>query len=225
MNNGSASFGAGVQEPGYYDMPLVVIAGINGRQGTSVANAFLNGGGFRVRGLTSSPECASSNRWRALGVEIREETYADTQHIHASLEGATIIFAIISVRGLLKAQARELDIAYSVGLTRGVSPRKFAIEKATWLGRALFDAANDIPELTQFVLSTLPVLHIHNTAYATSIAAAEHMVQLRHVDYIKTLLPQLWRKTILFKPSPRMEDYHSTLKLVRILHSTSFWDL
>lgn len=217
VNYATHAQGPWKQASNSHTMPLIVIVGINGRQGTSVANAFLNGSGFRVRGLTSSPKCESSNQWRARGVDIREERYTDNKHVQESFEGAIIIFASTSIFKPLGEY--QLRLAFEVGMIRYGSPLSVAVEKEKIMGRAIFDAASQMPELKRFVMSTLPVLSAENWHFATGAGQAEHLVQHEHMRYMKTYIPKLWSKTLLVKPSPSMEGYRYRLKLVSYICS------
>lgn len=193
------------------DPTLVVIVGINGRQGTSVANAFLESGGYRIRGLTSSPECSSSNKWRQLGVEIREETFMDHQHIHASFEGAHIIFATTCYYNIFRDH--RLRLAFNVGMMNSKSVSQYAMERDIHVGHMILDAAANIPQLQKLVMSTLPVLRT-DVKYATTKSKGEFAAKRQQIQHLQDSLPELWNKTILVKLAPRMEDFDLSLRLV-----------
>ncbi|KAJ4352215.1 uncharacterized protein N0V89_007562 [Didymosphaeria variabile] len=190
-------------------MPLIVIVGINGRQGTSVANAFLDAPGFRIRGLTSSPDCPASEKWKDLGVEIREETFVDEEHARASFEGAAAIFAMTSYHKPF--EDRRAKLAYEVGLIK-ISMAQFALRRAAYQGRILFDAVADTRGLHRFVLSTLPVV-LPGAKYATHLAQANYHTKKEQLNYLTRCLPSLAAKTIAVKPCMRMEDYRMTLQM------------
>ncbi|OAF98802.1 uncharacterized protein CC84DRAFT_1233975 [Paraphaeosphaeria sporulosa] len=190
-------------------MYLVVIIGINGRQGSSVAEAFMDVPGARIRGLTSSPKCAASERWKQMGVEIREETFGDMEHIKKSFEGATFIFAMTSYHQLL--QDRRSKLACEVGSVFSVYD--FAMRREDNVGRMLLDAAAATPGLQRLVMSTLPVVNPGNK-YASHTAGATYHAKRHHIRYMASCLPALAAKTILVKPCMRMEDYRATLRMV-----------
>lgn len=195
----------------HHNLPLVVIVGINGRQGTSVAKAFLENGSYRIRGLTSSPECSSSENWKRLGVEMREETYMEFQHVHASFEGANIIFASTCYHKVLTN--RRASMAFQVGMMGNKGVSQYAMERDINTGHLILDAAAEIPELQRFVMSTLPILQ-SEVEYATNKAMGESAAKIQHITHLQNVLPDLWKKTILVKPSPRMEDSNSALRMV-----------
>ena len=193
---------------------LVVIVGINGRQGTSVASAFLQDESFRVRGLASSIDCAASDNWRSLGVEMRQETFEQSDHVRKNFEGAKIIFA--STCAYKHLEDRRLHLAYQVGMMRGTTGPVVAMHKDIAIGHMLLDAAAATTGLETFVMSTFPVVG-PNQEYSTPLAKRELEAKKEHLKYLLYCLPDLRRKTILVKPSLRMEDYRLTLRMVRTI--------
>jgi hypothetical protein len=197
-------------------MPLIVIVGINGRQGTSVAEAFMDAPGFLIRGLTSSPDCPASERWKEMGVEIREETWVDEEHIKASFEGATVIFALTSYHAPF--EDRRAKLALEVGLIH-TSMARFAMQRDVYIARMLFNAAAATPGLRRLVMSTLPVVK-DCTRYAAHIAQSVYLAKKQQIYYLENCLPALLDKTIMVKPCMRMEDYRVTLRMVSTRSST-----
>jgi uncharacterized protein YbjT (DUF2867 family) len=75
--------------------PRVVIIGITGKQGGSVANALLDSSKpYRLVGLTRSVTQPASKEWENRGVEMREVTVAvgNEAQVRAAFEGADIVF-------------------------------------------------------------------------------------------------------------------------------------
>lgn len=191
-------------------MPLIVIIGINGRQGTSVANAFLDIPGFRIRGLTSSPDCIASEHWRELGVEIQEETFVNEQHVRASFKGADFMFASTSFHKPMKD--RRANLAQEVGLM-GRGLLQFSVRRDVYVGRMLLDAAASTPGLRRLVMSTLPVT-LPGAKYATHEAEAQYVAKREQVNHLSRCMHSLSTKTTVVKPCVRMEDYRITLRMV-----------
>ncbi|KAF2437561.1 NAD(P)-binding protein [Karstenula rhodostoma CBS 690.94] len=189
-------------------MAIIVIVGINGRQGTSVAEAFIDAPGIRIRGLTSSPNCPASERWKKMGVEIRDETFDDEEHIKESFAGADVIFALTSYHRLL--EDRRLKLAVEVGLRP--SAQFAAMRREVFVGRILLDAAAATPRLQRLVMSTLPVTN-SGARYASHTAGATYLAKREHINYMRACLPGLAAKTVLVKPCMRMEDYQATLRM------------
>lgn len=193
-------------------MPLIVIVGINGRQGTSVAEAFMDAPGYEIRGLTSSPNCPASESWKEKGIEIREETFEKEEHIHESFSGATIIFALTSYHKLL-ADPRE-KLLVEIGLVR--SAYDAAIRREVAVGRMMLNAAATTLGLEKLVMSVLPANNSGHK-YASHTGGATYHAKKELIQYMSKCLPALARRTLLVKPCLRMEDYRSTLRMVRWL--------
>lgn len=190
-------------------MCLVVIMGINGRQGTSVAKAFMIMPGVRIRGLTSSPDCSASERWKDMGIEIREETFEDEEHVKESFDGSDIVFATTSYHRLL--EDRRANLAIEVGLHRTVW--FLTMIREVRMGRIILDAAAATPGLQKLVMSTLPITN-PGAKYASHSAGATYLAKREHICYLARCLPALAAKTRLVKPCMRMEDYRATLRMV-----------
>ncbi|KAL5418915.1 hypothetical protein PMIN06_005785 [Paraphaeosphaeria minitans] len=190
-------------------MFLIVIVGINGRQGSSVAEAFMDVPGTRIRGLTSSPMGPASQRWQERGVEIREEMFDDEKHIKDSFKGATIIFAITSYHKFM--QDRRAKLIAEIGFKRSV--REIAIRQEVQVGRMILDAAATTPGLQKLVMSTFPVTSPGNK-HASHTAQGTYLAKREHIRYMGRCLPALAAKTVLVKPCMPMEDFQATLRMV-----------
>jgi hypothetical protein len=197
-------------------MSLIVIVGINGRQGTSVAEAFMKIPGTLIRGLTSSPDCPASERWQSMGVEIREETWDDEEHVKASFKGAAVIFALTSYHASFGN--RRARLAFEVGMINTYLER-FAMKCDIHIGRTILNAAAATQGLRRLVMPTLPVVN-EGASYASARAHSAYLAKRQHLIYLETCLPALLKKTIVVKPVMRMEDYLATLRMVSKKPST-----
>ncbi|KAJ9669438.1 hypothetical protein H2201_000305 [Coniosporium apollinis] len=132
---------------------LVVIVGVTGNQGGSVASRFLSDLLYHIRGLTRDP---SSPRARALaskGIEIIAADLDDVATLIPAFRGANLIFSVTNYwepffRSDCRAKAAEL----------GVSCRKYAYEVEVRQGRNIAEAvAATVDSLDEngFIASTL----------------------------------------------------------------------
>ncbi|KAJ4299835.1 hypothetical protein N0V90_005081 [Kalmusia sp. IMI 367209] len=189
-------------------MLLLVIVGINGRRGTSVANAFLENKQFRIRGLTSSPGCSASRNWRTLGVEIREETFVDENSVRENFFGAAIIFASTNYDKYFKDRGAKL----ACSLCPNMDLHSFAAAHEVNTGKTIISAAANTPGLGRFVLATLPTLP-PNANFATEKGEWQYRAQAELVKYLTSDHDTLNKKTTLVKPAFRMEDFLKTLRM------------
>lgn len=72
---------------------LIVVIGVTGAQGSSVAKTFLNLPGWVVRGISRNPSSAASQALSTLGVEIVKGDLDDKASLLPAFEGAHTIFA------------------------------------------------------------------------------------------------------------------------------------
>ncbi|KAK0124130.1 hypothetical protein ONS95_009113 [Cadophora gregata] len=72
---------------------LIVVVGVTGAQGSSVAKTFLQLPGWRVRGISRNPSSPASQALSTLGIEIIKGDLDDKASLLAAFQGATTIFA------------------------------------------------------------------------------------------------------------------------------------
>jgi hypothetical protein len=182
---------------------LVVIVGVNGRQGTAVAQNFLNTPGWRIRGLTSSPGCSASKKWRALGVEIVDVDLNNEDSVRAAVQDATAIFMVTD----FYAQLADHSVKTLASLTS--KPREvYAAGRDLQAGKTLLAAAAFAPGLERLVLSTI-------WTSPTNIRGRQQVqAKVSLVRWLEAKLPELWQKTSYIQPCLRMEDFSSLLKRV-----------
>ncbi|KAJ8066725.1 hypothetical protein OCU04_004116 [Sclerotinia nivalis] len=115
---------------------LIVIIGVTGNQGHSVAQRFLQDSNYKVRGLTRNPSTAASQSLSAQGVEIVRADLDDVTSLISAFQGANLIFSVTNYwepffRPDCRQQAKE----------RGISCRKYAYEVEYQQGKNVADAA------------------------------------------------------------------------------------
>lgn len=116
---------------------LLVITGITGNQGSSVANSLLNVPGWHIRGITRDTSSATAQAWIAKGVELVKADLDDVASVEHAFSGASAIFAVtdfwshfFNPANTLKAKeaglsineyARDLEIAQGMNMALAAS--------------------------------------------------------------------------------------------------------
>ncbi|EEA24908.1 hypothetical protein TMatcc_008009 [Talaromyces marneffei ATCC 18224] len=166
---------------------LIVILGITGIQGSSVADVFLQEPGWKIRGVTRDAQRAASIAWERKGIEMVEADVDDTESLTRAFQDAHAIFAVTDFWGPMYDQ-------YNYGKLRlGQTINEYCYELEIQRGRNIADAAVGIDTLERFVFSSLPGIK--------SIADGKYQ-HVYHFDakaeigrYIQESLPQLNAKT------------------------------
>ncbi|KAJ4855722.1 nmrA-like family domain-containing protein [Trichoderma breve] len=73
---------------------LVVVTGITGVQGSSVADTFLQDPAYTIRGVTRNPESEAAKAWVTKGVEIVQGEFDDVKSLERAFQGANVIFGV-----------------------------------------------------------------------------------------------------------------------------------
>lgn len=71
---------------------LIVITGVTGVQGGSVARLFAQDPNWRVRGITRQPDRPSNASLREAGIELVAGNYDDVASLDRAFNGANAIF-------------------------------------------------------------------------------------------------------------------------------------
>lgn len=155
---------------------LMVIVGATGGQGGSVVKTLLKNSEWRLRGITRDVNGAPAKRLAAQGVEMVAADLDDFPALQAAFAGANAIFAVTNYPGLLS----------KIGLIEEARVREQA--QGTYMALA----ASEIPELEQYIWSTLP----DSEAISGKQWYIPHFCGKGRVDtYIKHGLPTLFSKT------------------------------
>ncbi|KAF7592358.1 hypothetical protein BBP40_000341 [Aspergillus hancockii] len=136
-----------------YNSKLLVVVGITGNQGSSVANSFLDYPGWQIRGITRNLTSPVAQAWISKGAEVVKADLDDIASLERAFHGATAIFAVtdfwthfFNPENVAKAQKA------------GVSINEYACKRETAQGMNMALAANSpsvLSTLTHFVFSTL----------------------------------------------------------------------
>ncbi|KAL0575709.1 hypothetical protein V5O48_006269 [Marasmius crinis-equi] len=132
---------------------LIVVIGVTGNQGGSVAFRFLKDPAYRVRGLTRNPNSPAAQALVAKGIEIVQADLNDVQTLISAFAGANLIFSVTNYwepffRQDCRKKAQQL----------GISCREYAGNVERQQGINIADAAaNTVGTLDAngFVASTL----------------------------------------------------------------------
>ncbi|KAJ9156213.1 NmrA-like family domain-containing protein 1 [Pleurostoma richardsiae] len=128
---------------------LIVVTGITGVQGGSVADVYLQTPGWEVRGVSRDPSSAASQAWAAKGIEIVKGDLNDAASLAAAFAGADAVFGVTdfwTVFGDPASESRRRP---------GQSLIQYCYEVELQQGRNLADAAATVPGLSRFVLSSM----------------------------------------------------------------------
>jgi uncharacterized protein YbjT (DUF2867 family) len=73
---------------------LIVIIGITGNQGGSVADAFIDDPAWRLRGISRDVQSAASQSWSDKGVEMVQANLHDPESLKHVFKGANVVFSV-----------------------------------------------------------------------------------------------------------------------------------
>ncbi|KAK1509368.1 uncharacterized protein CCOS01_15462 [Colletotrichum costaricense] len=127
---------------------LIVVCGVTGNQGRSVAETYLKEVGWRVRGITRDATKPASLALAAKGVEIVEGDLDDAESLKAALQGANIVFGNTVFPFMLALTSNPQ-------LKPGQSVLEWAYELEVQQGKNLVEAVAKLDSLQLFIWSTL----------------------------------------------------------------------
>ncbi|KAH8705487.1 putative hscarg dehydrogenase [Talaromyces proteolyticus] len=131
----------------------IVIVGVTGIQGSSVAHTFLRLPGWKVRGITRKPSSPAAQALATKGVEIVQADLDDKQSLLPAFEGANVIFSNTDFFGHLQ------DALFGGNISLGArSPNEYAFDREVEQGLNIAEAAASptvLKTLERFVLSSL----------------------------------------------------------------------
>lgn len=132
---------------------LLVVIGITGNQGSSVASAFLKLPDWRIRGISRDISSAAAQQWISKGVELVKADLDDIDSLENAFRGASAIFAVTDFYSLMLDPAN-----FAAAQQAGVTPNEYACNLETKRGMNIATAANSLAvsaTLTHFVFSSL----------------------------------------------------------------------
>lgn len=133
---------------------LVVVVGITGNQGGSVAESFLADTNWRVRAITREPSKPAAQEWAARGVEMVAADQDDVDLLTKAFKGAHAIFAMTDYW----APMHDPNVR-ATAAERGITAEQQCSEIEAQRGKnmAVAAAAPEVQQtLGRFVYSSLP---------------------------------------------------------------------
>lgn len=115
---------------------LLIVIGVTGNQGGSVARRFLEDATYKVRGLTRDPSSPAALELLELGVEIVQADLNNVASLVTAFKGANLIFSVTNYwEPFFRPDARAAAEA------RGVTCREYAYDVELRQGMNVVDAA------------------------------------------------------------------------------------
>ncbi|KAM0273867.1 hypothetical protein ACHAQH_008199 [Verticillium albo-atrum] len=135
------------------DSKLIVVVGITGNQGSSVANTFLNLPGWRVRGITRDLSSAAAQAWKSKDVELVQGDIDDVPSLERAFAGASSIFAVTNFWGHFFDPSN-----YPKAQQAGLTINEYSYQREISQGMNMAIAASSptvLSTLTHFIFSSL----------------------------------------------------------------------
>ncbi|PVH77871.1 NAD(P)-binding protein [Cadophora sp. DSE1049] len=173
---------------------LVVIVGITGNQGSSVASAFLRDPTWKIRGTSRDPAKPSSQALISQGIEIVAGDVDDVASLKTAFKDANLIFGNTAFsNAFAMPTASDLE-----KLAPGQTLREWCYELEVQQGKNIVDAAASVVDtLDLFVWSTLSHASKWSKGKYTGVYHFDSKAKV--VDYLNENYPALERKTSLLQ--------------------------
>jgi hypothetical protein len=172
---------------------LIVIVGITGNQGGSVAEAFLKDPEYKIRGISRDPTGTSSQALIAKGIEIVKAELEDVESLKAAFKGADVIFGNTAFSNVF-AMPKADDFAK---LKPGQTLREWCYDLEVHQGKNIVDAVATVENLELFIWSTLSHSSKWSKGKYTGIFHFDSKATV--VDYLNEKYPALAKKTSLIQ--------------------------
>ena len=166
---------------------LLVIIGITGQQGSSVAKVFQDEPGWRIRGITRKP--AKYPELQEQGIELVSADLDDETSLTKAFAGANAIYAMTDFWAALQ------DLStFETAKKEGKKPNEIAMALEIQHGKNIIHAASShLSTLDRLVLSTLSDSHLWSNG---EIKWNLHFDGKAHYEaYLKSTFPDLGKKT------------------------------
>ncbi|CAL5866139.1 uncharacterized protein PFLUO_LOCUS346 [Penicillium psychrofluorescens] len=128
---------------------LIVILGVTGVQGSSVADTYLQTTGWRIRGVTRDPTSDSAKEWAAKGVEIVKGDLDDVDSLKQAFVGADIIFGVTDFWTVFQDPESQKKKKPSQDLV------EYCYDVELRQGKNIADAATTVPGLSRYIFSSM----------------------------------------------------------------------
>ncbi|KAJ5910489.1 NmrA-like family protein [Penicillium tannophilum] len=128
---------------------LIVILGITGVQGSSVADTYLLNADWKIRGVTRNPESDKAKQWAAKGVEIVKGDLDDVVSLKRAFVGADVIFGVTDFWTIFQ------DPESQTKKKPGQELVEYCYEVELQQGKNIADAAAAVPDLFRYIFSSM----------------------------------------------------------------------
>ncbi|KAF2186552.1 NAD(P)-binding protein, partial [Zopfia rhizophila CBS 207.26] len=178
----------------------IVVVGITGNQGGSVAEAFLQIPGWRVIRITGNVNSEAALRWASRGVEMRLADLSQLSSLQTAFAKASVIFGMTDFWQHMRDRS-----AQKFSHLTGQSLAQICYSREVQQGQNLVDAAASVSGLELFVLSTLS--GATKWSYGRITGAYNFDAKRSAVEYLQQRYPELWNLTSLVQAASFMENY------------------
>ncbi|RDW92223.1 hypothetical protein BP5796_01617 [Coleophoma crateriformis] len=170
----------------------IVVLGVTGTQGGSVATEFLSQG-WNVKGITRNTTSATATALASQGIELISADVDKPSSFTTVFRGAHVIFAMTDFWQPFFASFAEL----SQKSDRATGEHAYGVEVTR--GKTIVDAAAKVLEedgtLERFIWSSLPPMKKLSGGKYTYIYHFDAKAEV--ADYIRDKQPKLWERTSL----------------------------
>ncbi|SMQ48135.1 unnamed protein product [Zymoseptoria tritici ST99CH_1A5] len=184
---------------------LITIVGITGTQGASVADAYINEPGWKIRGISRDPSKASSKAWTDQGVDMVFADLDDIGSLKTAFSGSNVICGVTDFWQQMQDKGNQ-ERAKRTGKTINVISFEAEIQQ----GRNIVDAAQStIVTLDMLVLSVLTDSRKWSGGKITWNYHFES--KWRIVEYLQENYPGLHGKSSFFQAACYLSNLDTTL--------------
>ncbi|KAK5133191.1 hypothetical protein LTR08_008127 [Meristemomyces frigidus] len=168
---------------------LLVVIGVTGTQGGSVARLYQTEPGWRIRGITRHLSKPSNAPLREAGIELVAADLDDPLSLDQAFKDANAIYALTDFWQFLQIPAIHEEAAKT-----GRKPNQVAMDREIQQGRNIVDAAaKQLRTLDRLVLSTLS--DSENWSQGAITWNLHFDGKARYTDYLKATYPDLASRT------------------------------
>ncbi|KAF4628767.1 hypothetical protein G7Y89_g9383 [Cudoniella acicularis] len=165
---------------------LIVVIGITGIQGDSVATLFSTLAGWKVRGITRNLSSASAQSWISKGVELVQGDLNDPSSLERAFAGAHVIFSVTNFFDPF------FNPATKSRLREGQNINQYCYEVELQQGKNIADAAANVQGLERLIISTCVDATKESRGKYTWVYHFD--AKARAVEYIHKKYPELAAK-------------------------------
>lgn len=176
---------------------LLVVIGITGQQGGSVAELYAKEAGWKVRGISRDPSKAES--WTAKGVEVVKADLNDTESLVAAFKGANAIFSNTDFWNQFYNPATQEK------LKPGQSINEYCYDVELQQGKNVADAAATVEALDRLIMSS--VCNVKKLSKGKYTWVYHFDAKANAVEYIREKYPKLAAKMSIVQIGVYMNNW------------------